>query len=152
MWRRAVERWACVNVAAFPLQLLMAEHPDWRALPIAVVENDRPQALVSFVNARARKAGVRTGQRFTTALSIEPRLRAGTVPASRIEDGMRSLTERLRRYSPRVEPSTDVPGVFWLDASGFERLHPSLRVWAEDVHADLDRIEMWSSIAVGFSR
>lgn len=59
-----MERLACVNVAAFPLQLLLRTHPEWRARPVAVVADDRPQALVLHANARARRAGVHTGQRY----------------------------------------------------------------------------------------
>ena len=37
---------ACVSVPAFPLQLLLRSHPDWRGAPAAVVEEDRPQSPV----------------------------------------------------------------------------------------------------------
>ncbi|MGC4081979.1 MAG: DNA polymerase Y family protein [Vicinamibacterales bacterium] len=147
-----MERLACVNVAALPLQLLLRAHPDWRSQPVAVVEDDRPQALVLSVNARARRAGVRTGQRYTTALAIERHLRAGVVSRSQIDEGIRTLTDCLRCHAPRVEPSRETPGLFWLDVGGFTRLHPSLRAWAGMVRRDLERLEMWSSIAVGFSR
>lgn len=147
-----MERQACVNVAAFPLQLLLRAHPDWSALPVAVVEDDRPQAPVLYVNALARRAGVRAGQRYATALALDRHLRAGIVSRSHIDRGIRALADRLRRYAPRVEPSTDTPGVFWLDVGGFGRLYPSLHTWADEVRKALQRVEMRSSVAVGFSR
>ena len=46
------------------------------------------------------------------------------IARSRIDQQIRALTDRLRRYSPHVEPSPDMPGVFWLDAQGLNRLYP----------------------------
>lgn len=152
MWRPAVERLACVNAAAFPLQLLLRDHPDWRELPVAVVEDDRPKAFVLYVNARAHRAGVRTGQRYTTALAIERHLRAGVVSPLRVDAAVHMLTDRLRRHAPRIEPASGLPGVFWLDVSGFGRLHPSLHAWAEKVRVDLEEAGIRASIVVGFSR
>jgi protein ImuB len=147
-----MDRLACVNVAALPLQILLRAHPDWAARPVAVVEDDRPQAAVLFLNAHARRAGVRTGQRYAAALTLARGLEAATVPAPQIAATVRALTDRLRKFSPHVEPSADTPGVFWLDASGLDRLYPSRQAWAEAVRADLHVARMTASIAVGFSR
>ncbi len=150
-----MDRLACVNVAALPLQLLLNAHSDWASLPVApvaVVEHDRPQGLVLFLNAPARRAGVRSGQRYATALALCRDLRAGTVSPSEIDRGIRSIADRLRRYTPHVEPSSNLPGVFWLDASGLHGLYPSLQVWAEAIQADLQRAGLRAAIAVGFSR
>lgn len=147
-----MERLACVNVTAFSMQLLLRRHPDWQDQPVAVVEEDRPQARVLSMNARARRAGVHVGQRYATALALERHLRAETVSRAQEDEGIRVLVDRLRRLSPRVESSSDTPGVFWLDIAGFGHLHPSLRVWAERVRADLQAAGMRASVAVGFSR
>jgi protein ImuB len=152
MSRHVVDRLACVNVAALPLQLLLRAHPDWIAAPTAVVEADRPQALVRYVNAPAARAGVRAGHRYATALAITRVLRAGTIPSAQVTREVGALTERLRRFSPRVEPSTDRPGVFWLDVQGLDRLYPALLTWADDVRIDLRNTGLIASIAIGFSR
>ena len=47
-------RTACLDLPAFPLQLLLWRRPDWRALPAAVVESDKPQAEILWMNERAR--------------------------------------------------------------------------------------------------
>lgn len=147
-----MDRLACVNVAALPLQLLLGAHPEWASLPVAVVENDRPQAPVLFLNRSAHRAGVRTGQRYATALALARDLRAGTVSQSQIDRDVRRLADLLRRHSPHVEPASDAPGAFWLDARGLERLHPSLHAWAERIRADLQGVGMVATVAVGFSR
>lgn len=145
-------RWACVDIVAFPLQLLLNDRPEWARLACAVVEDDKPQALVQFVNARAYKHGVRPGQRYATALALASDLQAGVIPPSRIVQHTRVLADRLRRYSPHVEPSADTPGVFWLDAQGLNRLYPSLRDWAQAVRLAMQRAGMRATVAVGFTR
>ena len=147
-----MDRLACVNVAALPLQILLRLHPAWSALPVAVVEDDRPQALVLWLNGRARRAGIRAGQRYATALALARDLHAGTVSRAQIDDSVRTLADRLRQYSPHVEPAADTPGVFWLDASGLERLYPSFPDWVEAIRAALTDAGMTATVAVGFSR
>ena len=68
-----MDRLACVDVVALPLQLLLGEHPDWIDQPAAVIEDERPQSRVLFVNRHARRLGVRTGQRYAMALSLARR-------------------------------------------------------------------------------
>jgi protein ImuB len=161
-----VDRLACVDVVALPLQLLLGEHPDWIDQPAAVIEDERPQSRVLFVNRHARRLGVRTGQRYAMALSLARNLHASAVPPSQIARGVRRIADRLRRYSPHVEPSTDTrrlhlsssmgvgaqAGVFWLDASGLGYLYPSLQAWADLIRVDLQQEGLIASIVVGFSR
>jgi protein ImuB len=143
---------ACVDLVALPLQLLIGAHPEWIEQPVAVVEDERPQSRVLFVNAHARRLGVHTGQRYAMALSLARTLHASTVPPSQIERGVRLIADRLRRYSPHVEPSKEQAGVFWLDASGLRHLYPSLQAWADLIRVDLQQEGLIASIAVGFSR
>jgi protein ImuB len=147
-----VDRLACVNVTALPLQILLRDHPKWADLPVAVVQEDKPQAFVLYLNARARRTGVRLGQRYAVALTFARDLQAAAISPSQIAESVHALADRLRRFSPNVEPASDMPGVFWLDVQGLERLHPSLSVWAEAVRADLHGARMKASVAVGFSR
>ena len=51
-----------------------------------------------------------------------------------------------------VEPSNDEPGLFWLDATGLERLHDSLAQWGRLIRADLARESLEASVAVGYGR
>lgn len=147
-----MDRWACVDVAAFPLQLLLKAQPAWARLPSAVVADDKPQALVQFVNARAYTLGVRPGQRYAAALALALDLQAGTISRWQIARSVRALADRLRRYSPHVEPSAEVPGVFWLDAQGLTRLYSSLHDWAHAIRLDMRRAGVGATVAVGFTR
>ncbi|HME61797.1 MAG TPA: DNA polymerase Y family protein, partial [Candidatus Binatia bacterium] len=77
-------RLACVDLAAFPLQLLLRRHPEWSAFPVAVVAEDKPQGVVLWVNEKARQQGVLPGLRYAAAFSLASALRAGEVaPAER---------------------------------------------------------------------
>jgi protein ImuB len=147
-----VDRLGCVDLAAFPLQLLLQRHPDWRIRPAAVVDCDKPQGLILWVNERARAFRVLPGMRYAAALSLAGDLRVAVVPNGEIGRARSSIAKRLSHFTPGVEPSEDEPGVFWLDASGLERLHDSLAGWAELIRSDLKRAGLRATVAVGFSR
>lgn len=147
-----MDRTACVDLPDFPLQLLLRAHPDWRKTPVAVVVDDRPQAEVQWASTSARARGVLPGLRFAAALSLAPGLHAAPVPAAWVTAEVAAIAERLRTFTPEVEPSREVPGVFWLDATGLSRLWPSLTAWGEAVLGRLRGDGFLASLAVGFHR
>jgi protein ImuB len=147
-----MDRLACVDVPALPLQLLLKEHPDWKDHPVAVVAEDKPQALLLWVNEKARRCRVLPGQRYAAALSLTGDLRAAPVPRETIEAGLALLTGRLRRFTPEVEPARESPGVFWLNAKGLELLFPSLEIWSQSIHRELLDSGFQSAVVVGFTR
>ena len=143
---------ACVELPAFPLQLLLKRHPGWAGRPVAVVDRDKPQGVILQINKEARAAGVRTGMRYGAGLSLAHTLHAGEVPPADVEREVAAIAERLLRFSPDVEPSRDDPGIFWLNASGLSRLHASLARWARDIVASLRACGFRAVVAVGFTR
>jgi protein ImuB len=148
-------RLACVDLPAFPLQLLAQEHPEWIGKPMAVVAEEKPLASLLWVNEKARQLGIRPGHRYAAALALSTELRAGAVSEAAIEKGVRRLTEILRRFTPDVEPAEArwrSPGLFWLDASGLDRLFPSLDAWAEVVREALRESRFFGFVVVGFTR
>ncbi|HZN56395.1 MAG TPA: DNA polymerase Y family protein [Candidatus Polarisedimenticolaceae bacterium] len=147
-----MDRTACIDLPAFPLQILLRKHPDWRLHPAAVVEADTPQGTILWLNERARAAGIVTGMRYAAGLSLSSALRAAVVPAKDVEDEVGRIAELVRRFTPRVEPAKDEPGVFWLDANGLLRLFGSLSEWASSLHAEIVRAGFYASLAVGFER
>jgi protein ImuB len=142
----------CVSLAAFPLQLLLRRYPEWAAYPVAVVAEDRPQGIILWVNEAARRAGVLPGLRYAAGRSLSADLRAGAVPPAEIAEAVTALTERLGRFTPEVEPSADEPGIFWLGASGLDRLYASLDDWARAIVADLDKAGFRATVVVGVTR
>src|SRR4029079_16564173 len=118
-------RVACLDLPAFPLQLVWRQAPAWRALPVVVVENDRPQGEVLWACERARAMGVLAGQRYAYALSLCGGLRARVVPGEQIAEAITELRAVLHRFSPCVEPGE--PGTFWLDGAGLDRVFPDER-------------------------
>lgn len=149
---RPIDRLACVDIDELPLQLLLRRLPEWGGSPVAVVDEDRPQGLVLWVNEAARASGVLPGQRYAAALGLARELRAGVVPPAAVGAAVAELTSLLRRFTPNVEPSLDEPGIFWLDATGLLHLHPSLAAWGEAVRAGLAAAGFSASVAVGWSR
>jgi protein ImuB len=143
---------ACVDLPAFPLQVLLRRHPDWRRLPVVVVSENRSQGVVLWVNEKARRQQVRPGLRFAAALSLCHELRADEVSAEEIQTQIQARLDVLRLYAAEVEVSHEEPGVFWLDAGGLSLLHPDLRTWAGRLRQHLHRDGYVAQVAVGFTK
>ena len=147
-----MDRMACVELPAFPLQLLLQRHPDWAGRPVAVIDRDKPQGVILWVNEHARACRIRTGMRYGAGLSLARTLHAGEVSPAEVERGVAALADRLRRFSPDVEPSRDEPGIFWLNASGLSHLYASPRRWGDAVVGAVRAGGFRASVAVGFTR
>lgn len=145
-------RLACINFPRIDLQILALRHNEWKQIPAAVVTEEKPLGRITEANRAARSAGVQPGMRYASALSVCPQLRAGVVQP---EDRTRLhewVVDRLRSFTPEVEPSSGEPALFWADAGGLERLYPSLGKWAGSVQLALEENGLVCSIAVGFTR
>jgi len=146
------DRIACVDLPAFPLQLLLRRHPARRGQPAAVVVADNPQAQLLWVNESARRAGILPGMRYAGALALDRHLWAATVSARRIATATEALHRYLLDFSPRVEPARHEPGVFWLDAGGLERVGGTPAAWAGRLRQGLREARLVCGVTVGFSR
>ena len=147
-----MDRLACVDLPAFPLQLLLRRHPEWRSYPVAVIAEDKPQAAVLWVNEKARQAGVLPGFRYAAAFSLASGLRAGEVSSTEIDKAMTALADRLMRFTPEVEPAAEEPGVFWLNGRGLKRLYSSLHKWVYAIYKDMEAQGFHANLALGFTR
>lgn len=146
-------RIACIDIPALPLQLLWRRHPEWRALPVVVVDDDRPQGAVLFACERARALRILPGQRYAHALALASELRAGVVPDAEVAAEVEALAAALHAYSPSVEPSRDPPGTFWLDGAGLARLFDgSATAWADQLAGVLEARGLVGATVVGFTR
>jgi protein ImuB len=146
------QRLACVNVSALPLQILLKKHAEWSAHAAVVVDHDTPQGKILWANKRAWQTRIRPGQSYAEGLSLDPGLRAGVITDAEVEEGIDGIVARLTRFSPEIEPSKDMPGIFWVNAAGMTLLFPSLKDWTESVRRDLREFGMHARMAVGFSR
>lgn len=145
-------RVACVDVPALPLQLLSRAHPQWADAPLAVVEEDSPQAKILWVDELAAARRVRVGMRYASALQLSRALRAAPVSEESLRRARAEILEALHARTPRVEPDRERAGVFWLDPSGLDALFGPLEAWAKSVHSSLTALELDSSVVVGFAR
>lgn len=147
-----MERTACVDIPALPLQLMQRAQPDVRTHPAVVVADDRPQGVVLWANAQARKARILPGMTFAAARNLASDLRAAVVPPEHIEAAIEELVRALCNFSPRVEPVRGQPGVFMVDPSGLVPLYGSLEHWAHCIVAELSRLDFTATVVVGFHR
>jgi protein ImuB len=147
-----VDRLACVDLPAFPLQLLLRRHPDWKQHAVVVVDEDKPNGVIMWANERARASRILPGHRYASGLALDGGLRAGEVSSGEIQAGMDEVAALLRTFSPEVDPCSGEPGVFWADVSGLERLYPSLDGWGRRVQRALTQVGLFSAVVVGFTR
>jgi protein ImuB len=148
-----VDRLACVNVIDLPLQLLLQRHPDWQDDPVVVIDRDQPNGVIQWVNKYARRAQILPGMRYAQALSLKHNLKAGTITDEELDDSVETIARRLLDYTPAVEAATGQPGIFWLGASGLDRLFRSFERWAEAVAEELlDKDGFYTTVIVGFTR
>ncbi|MEM6996348.1 MAG: DNA polymerase Y family protein [Myxococcota bacterium] len=168
-----MERTCCVDVPALPLQLLLRGHPQWREHPTVVVKDDRPQGVILWANALARRCRILPGMSFASARSLADTLRAAVVEPEDIKGAVDELTAALAGFSPRVEPAVDhhpsvpegtrasstrgaknpmQPGVFWVDPEGLSNLYGSHEHWAHTMLGALRQLGFVATVVVGFHR
>jgi protein ImuB len=147
-----MDRLACVDVPALPLQLLVRRNPSWAGLPTVVVDEDKPGGRVLWADEVARAGRILPGMRYAAALSLQGNLHAGVVGPREVEEGREVVAAVLRRFSPRVELSRHESGVAWLDASGLGTLYPSLSGWGRDIVDALRGRGLAAVVVVGFGR
>lgn len=147
-----MDRLACVELPALPLQILRRAHPEWSSAAVVVVERELPHAPILWVDERAARAGIVTGLSYAAAMARCSTLRAASVPAAQIAEQITVLTALLQRFSPHVEPSPAEAGIFWLDASGLTRLFSSLQSWGEELVTCLLTAGFQARVAIGFRR
>jgi len=146
------DRLACIDLKAFPLQLLLRREPQWAGGPIAVVEEDKPLARILWLNEHARACGILPGMRYSAGLALAADLCAGVVSQKEIAQGVEQITGLLRDFGPEVEPHEEEPGMFWLGARGLDLLFPSQQKWASRIREQLKRENLWAAVVVGFDR
>lgn len=146
-----MDRWACVSLAALPLQIVARNKPEWRSLPTVVVSEDKPQGKVLWASASALEGGVLPGQSYALALSLCTGLRACVVSEAEVSAAASEIKAVLWDFSPQLE-AADEPGVFWLDASGLLRLYVSLEAWSAALRKRLLEKDFYACVVVGFSR
>jgi len=147
-----MDRPACIDVPALPLQIVARRHPSWRGFPLAVVDRDTPQGVLLWIDERARAKRLRAGMRYAEALSVAPDLRADTVSSDATASAIAAIARRLQDFSPIVETAPDSSGVFWSSAAGLSLLYPTLHDWARAVRAGLGEIGFRANVVIGFSR
>ncbi len=144
---------ACVDVPVLALQLVWRAQPSWRAVPVVVVDDDRPQGVVLAACERARAAGVLPGQRYGHALGRCAGLRAQVVAESELVAAHAQLARALHLVAPRVELSElSAPGTAWLDGAGLANIYGEPTRWAAAIAGAAASCGVTATVVVGFSR
>ena len=147
-----MDRWACLSIFELPLQLLLNRSPEWAQCSVAVVDDDKPTGHIKSVNTRAYERGVRPGYRYTTALMLEPQLRAAAILEDELQEAIQSIVAGLFSYTPCIESHPDFPGIFWLNVSGLAKLFRSLEEWGRQVTTLVKGWGYQHTLVIGYSR
>ncbi|MFW5690128.1 MAG: hypothetical protein ACOC1U_11205, partial [Spirochaetota bacterium] len=150
--RSSMVRLACISLPKIDLQIVALRHPEWKALPAAVITEEKPLGRITAANRAAYASGVQPGMRYAAALSICPELRAGVVTPEEREALRQRLVSLLRGFSPQIEPAAHDPALFWINAGGLGRIYGTTEAWAGAVEREIEASGLVCSIAVGFSR
>src|SRR6185437_3846022 len=148
----AKPRLACVDIPAFPLQQVVQEHPAWRDEACVIVKDDKPMAEILWSNRAAHKLAIRPGMRFAEAQALAHTLHSSVYNPKAIAQATEKVWRLFLQFTPNVEPSPDLPGVFWLDPNGLTQVFGSLDAWMADVKEALGRSGWLSTVVVGFNR
>jgi protein ImuB len=156
-----VDRWACVDIPAFALQVLLRRRPELRGRAVALVDREVCHAPVRLLSTAARRAGVRVGMKAPAACALCPGLEVALVPPAEIDAAVEEVAALLRACSPRVEvlPPPAVPPAggpastsVLLDPTGLERLFGSEQSWAARIVVDLGLRGFRARVALATSR
>ena len=147
-----MERWACADIPCLALQILLEAHPDWREHPVVVVDKDTAQGVILQSNRAAQQVQIKPGLRYAAGLSLHRDLRAAVVDAAEIAAAGVALLAAMREFSPHVESDPQQPGLFWLRATGLDRLFGGFDVWAPRLYEHLRELGYFVSITVGWTR
>jgi protein ImuB len=142
---------ACIDIPEFLFQWMVAKQPSWARLPLALVKEEKPTALLLQINSQARRLGLRPGLRYGEALAQVPQLRGQVLSPSQIRQIQLEMVELLRAFSPHIEPCDQQIGVFYLALGGLLGIYSSWTDWARTVLRKLSHLHYWVRIAIGYS-
>ncbi len=147
-----MDQLACVNVLRLPLQIEGIIHPETLLSPTVLLDKDSPNGKVLMANRAARRKGLKKGMRYAEALSLESSVHACISDQKKIKTYSDKILKTLLLFSPEVEVSTELPGIFWLNADGLLSIFPSLKSWGSKIHQALSNQGFLSRINVGFTK
>ena len=146
-------RVACVCVPDFLLQSSTRELPKDFHHPVALVDREDARATIIAVDSNASRRKIYPGLRYVSAVAICPELHAVSSHPRQIDQIHQRVLHDLGSFSPGVESAQQLPGTYYLDCSGMDRLEPDFHAWAKRIRETLWSHErLKACIAIGFTR
>lgn len=127
---RSVEAcWVAVHLPALPIEAFAASLvPEQAHRPLALLD----KAMLCAVDARAWEAGVRPGQRRSTALALEPTLLMGRADPAREKQALRAVACAALQFTPSVAELP--PHTVLLEVASSRRLFGGMQRLAQRLH------------------
>jgi len=146
-----MDRLACISVPSLTLQVALRGNLGPQT-PLAVVKDDRPTSEVLHLNRAARDQGLRTGMRYSEALSLVCDLRAVTVSTTALDEARQAILQVLWRWSPQVETCSFDPAAFWVGVGGLRGLYGTEAQWGASLRKALADLGYRAVVVVGLTR
>lgn len=150
--KKCCPRMACIDIPDFLFQWVLQQQPGWSQLPLAIIQEEKPNAPLLLLNPEAQQAGLRVGMRYIEALSQLPSLRAQAISPSLRQQISQQMVTTLRAFSPQVAACPQRTGVFYAGVEGLIGLYPSWSDWIQAVRKKLHDGGYRSLVVVGFSQ
>jgi protein ImuB len=139
-------RIACVRLPDFGLEL---KSPKQRA-PVVLASGAAASGTILAVNEMARDLHVQAGMTVAQGQARAPDLQVEIRDEKREHRVSRQVVQKLRSLSPCVE--VEAPGLYYLEALGQGRLHPSERVFARRILAAVRACGFCAAVGVAGHR
>jgi nucleotidyltransferase/DNA polymerase involved in DNA repair len=124
---------ACLMLPNFAIEVCLRDHPELSNVPLALAESELDDALIVAINEPAVNAGLLLNVTVAQGNILCPELIIKVNDTEREIEQSNAIYKKLQAISPFVEESQ--PGLYFLDASGFELLYPDDRQFAAKIIA-----------------
>jgi len=118
----------CMIIPNFSVEVCLRNHPELTSTPLALAESELDDAEIIAVNQQAADTGLLLHITSAQAHILCPDLTIKVRNTDREIEQSNAVYKKLQSLSPLVEEPR--PGLYFLDASGFELLYPDDRLFA----------------------
>jgi DNA polymerase IV len=140
-----------VDLDAFFVSVEQARNPELKGKPVVVGGRPGGRGVVAAASYEARKFGLHSAMPLKTAVRLCPQAIFLAGDFSRYRDASRKFMAILADYTPFLEPMGLDEA--YLDVTGFESLHGSIRHMAEEIRKRIrDELGLPASVGIASSK
>jgi nucleotidyltransferase/DNA polymerase involved in DNA repair len=144
------KRLACCLVPNYSVELILKEKPQLRSKPVALAKGRHPTAPLVAVNSLAAEEMVTVGMTIARAHTRCQQLVILSCDDLKERRESKKLLRALTKVGPFIEPET--PGIYFLEAAGFERLYGGEEKLADRIINTVGRFRLPVTVGTGANK